>query len=71
MNHQQLLEAMEAEVPLDANEDLISFGPHFGEEAANEFVRRLESLGLVHIDDFFVFCGDFPSWCGFDGYLTK
>ena len=62
---------METEAPLDVNEDLISFGPHFGLEAATESVRRLESLGLIDIDDFFVFDGDFPEWCGFTGFLKR
>lgn len=62
---------MEAAAPLDVSEDLISFGPHFGSEAATEFVRRLEALGLVNIDDFFLFTGDFPEWCGFTASLTR
>jgi hypothetical protein len=71
LSYRKLLDAMEAEAPLDVNEDLISFGPHFGSEAATEFVRRLESLGLINIDDFFVFIGDFPEWCGFTGFLNR
>lgn len=63
-----LLEAMEVIEPLALSDTLVSFGPHFGPEAAAEFSRRLESLGLVNIDDFFVFSGDFPAWCGFSGY---
>jgi hypothetical protein len=70
VSYRKLLEAMETEAPLDVNEDLISFGPHFGSEAVTEFVRRLESAGLINIDDFFVFAGDFPEWCGFTGFLT-
>jgi hypothetical protein len=49
--------------PLDSNEGLLSFGPHFGGEAAEEFSRRLERLGLSRNDDFFVFEGGFPPWC--------
>jgi hypothetical protein len=71
LTYRKLLEAMETEAPLDMNEDLISFGPHFGSEAATEFVRRLESVGLINIDDFFVFVGDFPGWCGFNGFLKS
>jgi hypothetical protein len=71
VSYRKLLDTMETEAPLDVNEDLISFGPHFGLEAATEFVRRLESLGLINIDDFFVFAGDFPGWCGFTGYLKR
>ena len=61
----RVLDAMEVERPLDNNDDIASFGPHFGREAADEFHRRLESLGLVYIDDFFIFSGDFPDWCAF------
>lgn len=71
VTYRQLLDTMESETPLDANEDLISFGPHFGSEAASEFSRRLESLGLTNIDDFFAFAGDFPEWCGFTGFLRR
>ncbi|MBF0315781.1 MAG: hypothetical protein HQK52_20335 [Oligoflexia bacterium] len=63
-------EAMEMK-PLDINEQLISYGPSFGQEAADEFIRRLESLGLKHIDDFFVFEGDYPDWISFSAELAK
>lgn len=71
VSYGQLLDEMETEAPLSVNEDLISFGPHFGLEAASEFLRRLESRGLTNMDDFFIFAGDFPSWCGFTGYLAR
>ncbi|WP_224362739.1 hypothetical protein [Hyalangium versicolor] len=71
VSYRKLLDTMETEAPLDVNEELISFGPHFGLEAATEFARRLESIGLINIDDFFVFAGDFPEWCGFTGYFNK
>lgn len=32
---------------LDTDDNLISYGPCFGEEAADEFLRRLENLGIV------------------------
>ena len=70
VSYTDLLKAMQVTAPLDANEEIISFGPHFGSEAALEFARRLEGLGLVNIDDFFVFVGDFPDWCGFQGSLA-
>lgn len=69
VSYRKLLDAMEVDVPLDSSEELVSFGPHFGQEAATEFVRRLECLGLILFDDFFVFSGDFPQWCGFVGHL--
>ncbi|KAB2877342.1 hypothetical protein F9K33_16515 [bacterium] len=57
-----ILAIMEVDNPLDENENLISFGPHFGEEAAAEFTNRLERIGLRYIDDYFVFKEDIPEW---------
>jgi hypothetical protein len=59
----KLLSAMEASAPLDEDQNLISFGPHFGGEAAQEFTRRLEALGLVYGDDFLDFALILPEWC--------
>src|SRR5688500_16316782 len=36
-----ILALMEAAQPFDEDAALLSFGPHFGEEAANEFLDRL------------------------------
>jgi len=71
VSYRKLLDTMEVEAPLDVSEDLISFGPHFGLEAVTEFVQRLEALGLLNVDDFFVFTGEFPGWCGFSGFLKR
>ncbi|MEZ4467724.1 MAG: hypothetical protein R3F43_25600 [bacterium] len=65
-----LVAAMEGE-PLDESADLVSFGPHFGGEAAEALMRRLEALGLEFYDDFFIFQGDFPFWCSFSGSLVE
>jgi hypothetical protein len=51
--------------PLDVSDELVSFGPLFGIEAADELCRRLQELGLEYIDDFFIFTGDFPEWSSF------
>ncbi|WP_124431041.1 hypothetical protein [Pseudomonas orientalis] len=56
---------LEFDAPLDISADLVSFGPCFGGEATDELTRRLETLGLQYVDDFFVFSGDFPLWCKF------
>lgn len=71
LSYRKVLDAMETEAPLDVNDEVISFGPHFGSEAVTVFVRRLEAIGLINIDDFFVFVGDFPEWCGFAGFLKR
>lgn len=67
---EQLVAAMEAP-PFDESGELLSFGPHFGGEAADEFRRRLDALGLVYIDDFFVFEEPFPPWCAPFGGLAS
>ncbi len=51
--------------PLDENDELLSYGPHFGAEAMEEMGKRLSRLGLLYLDDFFYFHGDFPEWANF------
>lgn len=51
--------------PLDQNDSLLSFGPHFGQEAAVAVVAALERLGLVYVDDPLLFAADCPDWCRF------
>ena len=58
-----LLQTMEVDRPLDQDEFLISFGPHFGGEAATEFSHRLEKLGLRYGEDFIDFADTLPAWC--------
>jgi hypothetical protein len=62
-----LLAALEVSEPLDENAYLISFGPHFGEEAMDTMNRRLIGIGLEYFDDFFEFSGPYPEWCIFKG----
>ncbi|MBN3750846.1 hypothetical protein G3N96_36410 [Burkholderia sp. Se-20373] len=50
----------------DESDSLISLGPLFGGDAADECTRSLERLGLTYIDDFFVFEGFVPDWCSFE-----
>ncbi len=57
--------ALEVENVYDQSEELISFGPSFGEEALKEYVKRLQKLGLEYWDDFFEFKGDYPDWIRF------
>jgi hypothetical protein len=63
-----LLRILEASTPLDSNQTLVSFGPHFGEEALDEFLRRPSAAGLVYFDDFVEFSGVWPNWCRFKTY---
>jgi hypothetical protein len=62
IDRQAVLAAMEAKRPLGESPDLITFGPHFGQEALDEFMRRLEALGLEHVTDFFETVMDVPDW---------
>ena len=59
----ELVQIMDVDRPLDENETLISFGPHFGQEAANVFIVRLEEIGLIYGDDFIDIDDTLPDWC--------
>jgi hypothetical protein len=65
LSFDKLLMALEISAPFDGNEQIASFGPHFGQQALDTFVRRLSELGMRYFDDFFEFSGDFPKWCTF------
>lgn len=47
----------------DESAELVSLGPFFGGDAADNCSKLLQSLGLVYIDDFFVMESYFPDWC--------
>jgi hypothetical protein len=64
IDYSRVLQAMEVVQPFDSNDDILSFGPSFGEEAMNGFISRLQALGLEYVDDFFNITYDLPSWCG-------
>lgn len=61
----QLLAVMDATRAYSENDDLLAFGPTFGLEALNEFIRLLSSLGLKYWEDFYEFKEDLPPWCAF------
>jgi len=65
-----ILEALEAKGPLDMNDELVTFGPSFGQETLDVLTKRLMGLGLVYFDDFFEFVGPFPPWCKFHASLV-
>lgn len=71
IHESKLLALMETESAYDADSQLMSFGPHFGDEVANEFVRRLKSVGLEYADDFFQVPSDVPEWCGMSCFLVQ
>ncbi|KVD37665.1 hypothetical protein WI84_14440 [Burkholderia ubonensis] len=50
----------------DESDRLISLGPFFGGDAADECMRSLEKLGLTYVDDFFIFAEFVPDWCSFE-----
>lgn len=60
---ERLLGIFEVEKPLGLGEGVLSFGPSFGEEAADEFRARLEQAGLRYVDDFCIIAIDLPRWC--------
>lgn len=53
------------EPPLDEDDQLYSFGPHFDGQACDVYISRLKALGLVHVDDFFELQWDHPDWLTF------
>lgn len=59
----KVFEIMQVDKPLDEDDELLSFGPHFGEEAAKEFIGRLERAGLIYCKDFFDITEAVPLWC--------
>ncbi len=71
IDESKLLSLMEAKAAYDADPELISFGPHFGEEAAEEFVRRLKGAGLEYPKDFFQAPSDVPEWCGMSFFVVQ
>ena len=71
IDREQLLSAFESQAPFSENDDLVVFGPSFGSEACDEFIRRLKDLGLQHVDDFFELEFDHPEWLSFSAQLAK
>jgi len=57
-----ICQVMDVDKPYDEDASLVSFGPHFGAEGAEEFVSRLRKLGLIYMDDFLVLWDDMPEW---------
>ena len=49
----------------DEDENLMSIGPCFGEEAVNRISEKLEKLGLEYVTDYFTFTAEFPEWAYF------
>jgi hypothetical protein len=60
-----VLTAIGGDKPFDADGELLTFGPSFGQEALEALTQRSIALGLVYFDDFFEFVGSFPQWCSF------
>jgi hypothetical protein len=58
----RVLEVFKADRPMAEDGELLAFGPSFGGEACKEFVRSLESRGLVYFDDFFDLTLSHPNW---------
>ncbi|MGQ0681400.1 hypothetical protein [Bradyrhizobium sp.] len=71
ISREKLLTALETSAPFDGNEQIASFGPHFGGEALDTLTRRLSDLGLEYFDDFFEFAVDSPRWCAFKACLVQ
>jgi len=57
----RLMQVMETEAPLDEDQELLSFGPHFGGEAQSTLLQRLHELGLAD-DDLYYLPFVLPDW---------
>lgn len=66
-----MFEALETAGPSAEDAELLSFGPSFGREACDEFIRRLESIGLAYVDDFFDLALNHPSWLKFSAHYER
>jgi hypothetical protein len=66
-----VLRVFEVCAPLGESADLLSFGPAFGHEACDEFKRRLTSLGLIYVDDFFDLQLGHPNWLQFSAAFAE
>lgn len=52
----------------DESERLVSLGPFFGGDAADDCMRSLEGLGLTYFDDFFIVEENYPGWCALEAF---
>ena len=62
LDRPRLLNLLETGAPFDEDEELLSFGPHFGGEACQTFLKRLESAGLQYGHDVIHFSDTLPDW---------
>ena len=42
--------------------DVVAIGPLHADDAVEVLIEQLESLGLIHFDDFFEMSGNWPAW---------
>lgn len=69
---EKLLAIMKIDAPLASNDQLVSFGPFFGQEALDRLIKELSGFGLQYFDDFVEVVGDYPGWCRFKvGYVES
>jgi hypothetical protein len=71
LRQEDLFQIFEVEHPLGEDDDLISFGPSLGQETCDEFISRLQGLGLIYVDDFMDLTLDHPEWLGFSARLVR
>ena len=60
LDRARLLALMETDTPFDEDEELLSFDPHFGGEACQTLLTRLESAGLQYGRDVIDFSDTLP-----------
>lgn len=62
ISYSSLLDAMDGVLIIDESDDLISFGPMFGEEALSAIKSRLSNINLDFVDDYFELNFLMPDW---------
>jgi hypothetical protein len=70
VDRHQLLVLMEADAPLDEDDALVSFGPHFGGEATQTLLQRLEAVGIQYGNDVIDIADTLPDWLQLHAHCT-
>jgi len=66
-----VLNVFEVSEPQGDAGGVLTFGPHQGVEISDNLCKGLDQLGLLYVDDYFVFAPEAPDWCRFGAALTR
>jgi len=71
LSRQALIGVMQNIDLIAENDDLLTFGPLFGEETYQTTMRHLEMAGLTYVDDYFGLDILVPPWIEFGVTLAR